>query len=80
MSNSLEKEHLESLVQYYKSKCFQMEYDFVSYKISTEQTLREMSKTMKHIEENHQKEKLKILAKGKEAKKVVVLPKKTKNI
>jgi hypothetical protein len=44
MSDQLEKEYLESLVNYYKAKTIQLEHDFVSYKIKTEQSIRELNK------------------------------------
>jgi len=46
MSDPIEKEYLESIVNYYRTKTIQLEYDFVSYKIKTEQSLRELNKVI----------------------------------
>jgi hypothetical protein len=44
MSDQLEKEYLESIINYYRTKTIQLEYDFVSYKIKTEQSMKELNK------------------------------------
>lgn len=59
--NELEKEHLESLVNYYRVKTVQLEYDFVSYKIKTEQKLRELNQNIENL--------LDLVEKGKKLKK-----------
>ena len=41
MNSEDSTEILQSLLQYYRSKCSQLEYEFLSYKISSE---RELSK------------------------------------
>jgi hypothetical protein len=48
MSDQLEKEYLESIVNYYKTKAIQLEHDFVSYKIKTEQSIRELNKIIEN--------------------------------
>jgi hypothetical protein len=48
MSDQLEKEYLESIVNYYKTKAIQLEHDFVSYKIKTEQSTRELNKIIEN--------------------------------
>jgi hypothetical protein len=37
--NNESSEVLQSLLQYYRSKCSQLEYEFLSYKISSEKEL-----------------------------------------
>lgn len=37
-----EKNTLQALVEYYRNKCMQLEYDFVQYQITTQRTIREL--------------------------------------
>lgn len=56
MSDSKKEEYYESLVQYYKSKCTQMEYEFVIYKIKTEQSINDFDNTIQGIKLKHLEE------------------------
>jgi|694.fasta_scaffold00915_45 hypothetical protein len=53
MSDSKEKQYYESLVQYYRSKCIQMEYEFVIYKIKTEQSINDLNMSIQNIKLKH---------------------------
>jgi hypothetical protein len=57
MSDPLEKEYLESLVNYYRVKTVQLEYDFVAYKIKTEQKFRELNNNIENLLSLVEKEK-----------------------
>jgi hypothetical protein len=57
MSDQLEKEYLESIINYYKTKAIQLEYDFVAYKVKTEQQIRESNKTIQFLIDENQRVK-----------------------
>jgi hypothetical protein len=58
MSDPIEKEYLESIVNYYKTKTVQLEYDFVSYKIRAEQQIRELNKVVQDILARQERDRL----------------------
>jgi hypothetical protein len=73
MLDRLEKEHLESLINYYKTKTIQLEYDFVSYKVKAEQQIRELNQILQNTLIKHEKEKLDILSNSNKVKKLKVV-------
>lgn len=58
MLDSTEKEYLESLINYYKTKTVQLEYDFVAYKIKTEQDMRQANKLIQDLVAKSEKDRL----------------------
>ena len=58
MSDPIEKEYLESIISYYKTKTVQLEYDFVSYKIRAEQQIRELNKVIQDMLARQEKDRL----------------------
>jgi uncharacterized pyridoxamine 5'-phosphate oxidase family protein len=58
MSDPKEKEYYESLIQYYRMKCNQMEHDFVIHKIRTEQALKDLNFTINTMIAEKEKERL----------------------
>ena len=58
MSDPKEKEYYESLIQYYRMKCNQMEHDFVIHKIRTEQALKDLNITINTMIAEKEKERL----------------------
>ena len=58
MLDCIEKEYLESIVNYYKTKTIQLEYDFVSHKVKAEQQIRELNRILQDTLIKHEKEKL----------------------
>jgi len=49
MSDPIEKEYLESIINYYRTKSVQLEYDFVAYKIKTEQHVRDLNNNIENL-------------------------------
>jgi|LakMenEpi03Aug12_release.lakeMendotaPanAssembly.Ray.scaffolds.fasta_scaffold5050521_1 hypothetical protein len=52
-----EVEYYESFLNYYKTKTIQLEHDFVSYKIKTEQHIRELNKNIENLVVTKEKNK-----------------------
>lgn len=46
MSNEVEVEILQSILQYYKSKCSQLEYEFLTFKLTTEREIQKLRKSI----------------------------------
>jgi predicted ester cyclase len=61
MSDPKEKEYYESLIQYYRMKCNQMEHDFVIHKIRTEQALKDLNFTINTMIAEKEKERLDLI-------------------
>ena len=57
MSDPIEKEYLESIINYYRTKTIQLEHDFVAYKIKTEQHIRELNKNIENLVVTKEKNK-----------------------
>jgi hypothetical protein len=76
MSDPIEKEYLESIVNYYKTKTIQLEYDFVSYKIRSEQQVRELNKVIQDILARQEKDRLDRISNSNKVEKLKSLKKK----
>jgi hypothetical protein len=76
MSDPIEKEYLESIISYYKTKTIQLEYDFVSYKIRSEQQVRELNKVIQDILARQEKERLDSISNSSKVEKLKSLKKK----
>jgi hypothetical protein len=37
-----EKDTLQALVEYYRNKCFQLEFDYVQYQIKAQRTIKDL--------------------------------------
>ena len=53
-----EIEYYESLIQYYKTKCNQMEHDFVIHKIRSEQAIKHLNLNINSILVEQEKKRL----------------------
>lgn len=47
MSNEKNSEVLQHVLQYYRAKCSQLEYDFLLYRLSAEETIKELQEKQK---------------------------------
>ena len=47
MQNEMDAEVLQSMLQYYKSKCSQLEYEFLSYKLLAEKQISSLQSKIK---------------------------------
>jgi hypothetical protein len=56
MPNEVDAEVVQSMLQYYITKCSKLEYDLVFYKSSSEKRLSELSERVKQLQKK-QKEK-----------------------
>lgn len=70
MSDPIEKEYLESIISYYKTKTIQLEYDFVTYKIKSEQQVRQLNKIIQDILARQEQERLDNISKSSKVKKL----------
>ena len=57
MSNEIDAEVVQSVLQYYRSKCSQLEYDFIVYKLYTEKRIKELSLKFEKIQEQQKRKK-----------------------
>jgi hypothetical protein len=39
-----EKDTLQALVEYYRNKCFQLEFDYVQYQIKAQRTIKDLQR------------------------------------
>ena len=76
MSDPIEKEYLESIISYYKTKTVQLEYDFVSYKIRAEQQIRELNKVIQDILVRQEKDRLDSISNSSKVEKLKSLKQK----
>ena len=76
MSDPIEKEYLESIVNYYKTKTIQLEYDFVSYKIRAEQQVRELNKVIQDILARQERDRLDSISNSSKVEKLKSLKQK----
>lgn len=76
MSDPIEKEYLESIISYYKTKTVQLEYDFVSYKIRAEQQIRELNKVIQDILARQEKDRLDSISNSSKVEKLKSLKQK----
>jgi 5,10-methylene-tetrahydrofolate dehydrogenase/methenyl tetrahydrofolate cyclohydrolase len=51
-----EKNTLQSLVEYYRNKCNQLEHDFVQYQIKAESVVRELNERIQQAHEHPEEE------------------------
>ena len=76
MSDPIEKEYLESIISYYKTKTVQLEYDFVSYKIRAEQQIRELNKVIQDILARQERDRLDSISNSSKVEKLKSLKQK----
>lgn len=53
MSSEVEAEILQSILQYYKSKCSQLEYEFLTFKLTTEREIKELRNSVNTTNEQN---------------------------